>query len=175
MCWITCTRVAAPWLFDDSEVILLDRVASSKPIQTFLPIGCRGCVHSKAVGKAILAHLPTQHVNRILKDRGLEVRTPYTVTDYAALIKQLEIIRRRGFAVVPQEDDMNLNAVGAAIVGFQGEPVAGLAISDLVVNMPRQRMEILGDALRETAALISQQLGYVAGQHEGCSETGHDR
>lgn len=149
------------WAFDDPEVVLLDKVTSSKLIQTFLPIGSRGCMHSKAVGKAILAHLSQEDQERILRQHGTEQRTAFTITDPDRLREELQAVRRIGYATAEREDIVELRAVGAAILNFQGAPVGGLAVSALVANMPSERMAVIGEALRETAEAISQELGYL--------------
>ena len=69
------------FLFDDTEVVHIERVPSSKPLQPFSPLPCaRGVVHSRAVGKAILAFLPETELDRIVRVRGLEARTSRTIT-----------------------------------------------------------------------------------------------
>jgi len=152
------------FLLDDGEVVFIDRVISSRPLQTFLPLGKRGCLHSKAVGKAILSHLPWERVEHIIRTCGLEAKTTRTITDPQQLRTELARVRERGYGTADQEDVENLRAVGAAILDFQGLPVGGLAISALVSQMSDERMVLLGAAIRDTCTRVSEQLGY-SGRH----------
>jgi IclR family transcriptional regulator, KDG regulon repressor len=147
------------FLLDGDEVVLIDQVLCSRPLQSFLPLGERGELHSRAVGKALLAHLPDEKIAGIARTRGLKPRTSHTLTSLTQLRKEIERTRKLGYGIVDQEDIENLRAVGAAILNFQGVPTAGLAISGLVSHMTEKRMALLGEAIRDTAAQISKQLG----------------
>lgn len=147
------------FLLDDDQVVLIDQVLCTRPLQSFLPLGERGGLHSRAVGKAILAWLPDEKIASIARTRGLKPRTAHTLTTFGQLRKEIERARKLGYGVADQEDIENLRAVGAAILNFQGAPVAGLAISGLVAHMTEKRIALLGEAIRDTAAQISKQLG----------------
>jgi IclR family transcriptional regulator, KDG regulon repressor len=147
------------FILDDGEAVYLDNVMGSHPFQSLIPLGKRGCLHSKAVGKAILAHLPEEQVLAIARTRGLEARTARTITDLTELTAELARVRKRGYATADREDNESLRAVGAVILNFQNAPIGGLAISDLVSRMSDDSMEVLGEALHQTAAKVSEQLG----------------
>jgi DNA-binding IclR family transcriptional regulator len=147
------------FILDNGEVVFLDNVMGSHPFQSLLPLGKRGCLHSKAVGKAILAYLTEEQVTSIAGVHGLEARTSRTITDIAGLLAELVHVRELGYGTADQEDDESLRAVGAAILNFQNVPIGGLAISDLVSRMSVDSMRVLGEALHDTAAKISEQLG----------------
>jgi len=55
-------------------------------------------LHSTALGKAILAHLPDERVEMIIQERGLPEETPHTITDPDELRNELETIREEGIA-----------------------------------------------------------------------------
>ena len=154
------------WVLDDVEVVYLGRVTGSAPLQSVMPIGSRGYLHSRAVGKAILAHLSEAEVNRIAQASGLQKRTAWTVTDLEQLRSELEQVRQRGYAVSDQEDVEGLRAVGAAILNLEGRPVGGLVMSNLVSYMPQERLATLGEALAEGCRQISRQLGYFGSESE---------
>ena len=163
------------FLLDDTEVVHIERVPSSKPLQPFSPLGARGVMHSRAVGKAILAFLPEREMERIVRIRGLEARTSRTITDFDQLKKELENVRRRGFSMTDNEDIEGLRAVAAPIFDFRGSPVAGLAVSGLAIYMSENRMFVLGEAVRDEAAEISRQLGYEEQQRTGPEHCGEHK
>lgn len=147
------------FIVDDNEVVYIDQVLGSRPLQSFLPLGKRGCLHSKAVGKAILAFMPEDQVAKTIRACGLKAVTRHTITDEKKLKQELARVRELGYGTANQEDVENLRAVGAAILNFQGLPIAGLAISALATHMDDKRMALLGKAVNHTASLISEQLG----------------
>ncbi len=146
---------------DGMEAVHLDRVTSSRPVQAIMPFGGRGCLHSKAVGKAIMACLGERDVDRIIRECGLPPVTPHTITDPRRFKQDLARVAARGYGISDQEDAEGLRAVGAAILDLEDRPVGGLAISGLVIHMDDARLELLGKAVRESVAKISAALGHL--------------
>jgi DNA-binding IclR family transcriptional regulator len=92
-------------------------------------IGNRRPLHQLAAGKAILAALPTEEVDRIVDRRGLPSRTDNTITDEERLREELERVRERGYAFNRSESIEGLNAVGACFRDEEGWPLGALSIS----------------------------------------------
>lgn len=73
-------------------------------------------LHTNAPGKAILATLSSERVERILDEHGLEARTPRTITDETTLFDALERIRDAGYATDVGELIPGMSGVAAPIV-----------------------------------------------------------
>lgn len=73
-------------------------------------------LHTNAPGKAILATMDTETVERILENRGLPRQTPNTITDKTKLFAELEQIREQGYATDDGELIAGMTGVGAPIV-----------------------------------------------------------
>jgi DNA-binding IclR family transcriptional regulator len=136
----------------DDFCVLLYREMGDHPLMTSAQIGNRRHLHQLAAGKAMLAALPDDEVDRIVARRGLPGRTPNTITDEQALFEELETIRDRGYAFNRSESIEGLNAVGAAFRDEDGWPLGALSISG-----PANRLQ--GDLLEEE--LPSKLLGAV--------------
>lgn len=116
--------------------VCLYRSLGEDAVETPLYVGHRSKLHHTAVGKAILAHLPRERVERIVDRRGLEAYTENTITDSEELFDELEEIRERKIAFNHEETIPGLVGVGAPIVN-RYDDVAG-AIS---VIGPASRMD----------------------------------
>jgi DNA-binding IclR family transcriptional regulator len=149
------------FLLDGKEAVHLDRVNGSRPVQAFLPLGGRGYLHSKAVGKAILAALAEPELDRIISECGLIQVTPHTITNPQRLKQELSQTRARGYGISNEEDVEGLRAVGAAILDLESRPIGGLAISGLVMHMDDARVKLLGEAIAEISRRISAALGHL--------------
>jgi IclR family acetate operon transcriptional repressor len=140
---------------EDRQVVLLDRVAGTGPVQVVLPIGHRVPAHAGATGKAILAALDLDALDRYLT-HPLERLTASTIADADELRGELDEIRRTGWATNRGEWDQGVAAVAAAIV-VEGAPVGALSISSTPERLPPERMNELGPlvvaAARRIAAL----------------------
>ena len=87
----------------------------------------------------------------IIAERGLAAYTPQTITDPGELEADLELIRRRGYAVNNEEYDDGLRCIGAPVRDHSGQVVAALGIGGPVTRITPERVEDLA-ALVMTAA-----------------------
>lgn len=72
-------------------------------------------LHSSAPGKAVLASFSPDAVDEVVEERGLDARTPQTVTDRAALDAELERVRDRGIAFDREESHGGVHAVAVPV------------------------------------------------------------
>ncbi|MQA85538.1 MAG: helix-turn-helix domain-containing protein [Streptosporangiales bacterium] len=118
---------------DGNALVVIDRLDSTQPVRTFVRLGTRVPMHATASGRAVLAHLPNAQVQQII-DLGLPRYTEHTIVDPAALYREIEATRERGYAINVCEWRPHVGAVGAAILSPTGQPVGALAISIPVVR-----------------------------------------
>lgn len=114
--------------------------------------------HCSAVGKAFLAFGNAATTGRLKK------RTAKSITNRAALEKDLKKVRARGWALSDSELEVGLTAIGAPIFGADGHVVAALSVSGPTMRLNKDRVEVIGALIARQGSLISQQLGYTA-QH----------
>ena len=100
-------------VLDRDEVVYIERVECDWPLRLQLGPGSRVPVHATAIGKLLLAHMPSRMRKRILSAAPLEKLTERTVTDTSVLERELAQIRRRGYAVNVGENTLGL--VGLAV------------------------------------------------------------
>lgn len=93
----------------------LHRAYGVDAVQVEAHVGTRVYLHSTALGKAILAHLPAERRDAILDRHGLPERTPRTTTDRAELLDDLAEIRDRGYAYDDEERLSGLRCLAAAV------------------------------------------------------------
>jgi IclR family acetate operon transcriptional repressor len=141
----------------DVQLVLIERIDSVHPVRTFNAIGASTALHTSSSGKAFLAMLPPEEVERILA-RPLEKVMPNTVVDPQLLTHQVLEARERGYAVNISENRAHVCAVGAAVAGPSGRPVAGVTISMPDIRFEPARVPEWGSWVRETARAISDAL-----------------
>ena len=113
----------------------ISRSRGSKAVNLETYVGECIELHSTALGKAVLAHLPEERVDAIIERYGLEKRTENTVTDPDALSAELEHIREEGTAVGMEERIQGLCSIAVPIIP-NGEILGSLSIAG-----PRRRLE----------------------------------
>ncbi len=104
---------------DGSELVLIERLDSAHQLRAFLPLGTRLPLHAASTGKAYLASLTDAQVEEFLSTE-LAPLTDRTVTDPAALRREIAEIRSRGYAVTDQGLHDGIAAVAVALRGRGG-------------------------------------------------------
>jgi DNA-binding IclR family transcriptional regulator len=146
-------------VLDGTEAVNIDQVLSPQPVKHLGWIGRRLPLHCTAAGKPLLAHLPLAIQERYLGGT-LTRYTARTLTNPSQLRRELEQIRTQGFALGVEEYEADLNAAGAAVRDYRGDVVASVTVSGPTFRLPPDRLLRLADAVRNTAARISAQLGH---------------
>ncbi len=110
--------------------------------------------HCSSLGKAILAHLPEQEVQRILAAAPLTAVTPNSITSMRRFAEELEKIRQQGFAVDDHEHELSSCCIAAAIFDGRGRPVGAIGVSARELDLLLGQLTVL----RHTAEVISHVL-----------------
>ncbi|MDB5623001.1 MAG: Transcriptional regulator, IclR family [Devosia sp.] len=90
--------------------------------------------HAVAGGKAILAWLPETELARVVADNGLTAFTSKTITSLSALVEELRLVRRAGFAMDDGEFQAPMVGYGTAI-----RDTSGAVIGSIGATIPRRR------------------------------------
>jgi len=85
-------------------------------------------LHTTALGKAVLAHLPRERVEAIIDRHGLPPKTENTITDPDELFAELDSIREVGHAVDREERIRGLVCVAVPIRG-DGDVQGAISVS----------------------------------------------
>jgi len=146
---------------DGLDALCVDHRESMRQVRLVVAVAERRPLHAGACPKAMLAHLPVSLQNEVLGMLGtLPSYTPLTQHDPDALRLELQLIRRRGYAVSDQDVDEEARGVGAPIFGAQGEVLGAVSVGGPASRIGAARTEALGGQIVEAARLISRQLGY---------------
>jgi DNA-binding IclR family transcriptional regulator len=78
----------------------------------------------------------------------------------AATSRELEAVRRAGFATSIDELEVGLSAMAAPVRGARGEVIAALSISGPTLRMPPARITELQAILTSEARSLSRRLGH---------------
>lgn len=129
----TC-NIAAP---DRDGMIYLDRVETHWPLRIQLPIGSQVPFHCTASGKMYLSSLRPSYLERFLNVTELARFVPGTIVDKAELKAELEMTRKRGYAIDAEEFMDGMGAIAVPIRDAQNRLVCTLS-----VHAPLQRLTI---------------------------------
>jgi DNA-binding IclR family transcriptional regulator len=150
-------------VLDGMEVVYLEKLEGLHAIGLMSSrVGRRAPAYCTAVGKALLAQEEWNDI-RSNTDWAVLIRfNERTIVEPEALLTELEITRKRGFALDSGEHESEVRCVAAPIFDHSGEVCAAISVSG-----PRNRMDPVeqnDELIRltiQTARAISSRLGYV--------------
>lgn len=148
-------------VLDNDEVLYIAKQESSDSIKTVSEIGIRLPSHCSGVGKILLSGLSKYDLARIAKKTGLKKYTENTITNFEALCREIELIRKQGFAVDNQEHTQGLRCVAVPIRNHLGRVTAALSISAPVSRLRGEVFEKNKSSLIRVSREVSHQLGYT--------------
>jgi len=149
-------------ILDGPEAVYIEKVEPQGFIRMDTWVGRRMRVHATSVGKALVAHIPQQQLEKILAERSMEKRTPKTITSLGRLLKELEKVRALGYAVDDEENNLGARCVGAPVFNQHGKIEASLGLSGTIHQVNEHTMPRTVEALKDAARHLSMQLGYRA-------------
>jgi IclR family transcriptional regulator, pca regulon regulatory protein len=145
-------------VLDDCEIVYVARVPTASRIMSInLGIGTRLPAFATSMGRVLLTGLSAEAVSRLLERASpLPKYTQKTISDPPAVLREIDLVRKQGWALVDQELEMGLRSIAAPIVDGSARVVAALNIGTHASRWPIQKLtqEAL-PLLKQTAASIS--------------------
>jgi IclR family KDG regulon transcriptional repressor len=146
-------------VLNKNEGICVERVESTATLRVMPDKGTSISLHSGASGKVILAYFSQEERARIIQEKGLKKLTGNTITDPALLRKELDEIRKQGFAQSDQEIYQGVKAVAAPIFDFHGKVLASVCVAGPRDRLTAEKVFLLIPSIKRAARGISLQLG----------------
>jgi IclR family transcriptional regulator, acetate operon repressor len=146
---------------DDESIIVLTRIESREIMRSLTKVGGRVAMVASGVGKAVLATYADEDVNAIICRQGMPRLTEKSIVRPGELFKELQAIRRRGYAVDDEEARMGLRCIAAVVYNDCSEPLAAISVSGMTGRITDERLPVLGCIVRQVAAELTVVLGGV--------------
>ena len=117
----------ALYFVEGIERVVLIREEGTQAIRYSIPEGKRSILYAGAGGKAILAFSSDELIEQVLS-RKLNSITPATITDPKKILKELESVRRKGYAISVGETHLELTGIATPIFGAHGQVVGSVGL-----------------------------------------------
>jgi DNA-binding IclR family transcriptional regulator len=142
----------------DRSIVYVDKAEDESGVRMYSRIGKAVVPYCSAVGKAILAELDAGRRDAVLAGAEWQRFTEHTITSRDALDRELAVVAVRGWAVDDREFEPYVNCVAVPIRTSLGV-VGAISVTAVRVVADLDRLKTFLPALRETAELISRELG----------------
>ena len=136
-------EIARPWLtslrdqveenvssvvLDRNDVVYAIACPAKRVISLNTRIGDRKPAFATAMGRVLLSRLPADCLADFMDRYPRPQMTPKTITDEAALLHEIDIVRTNGYATIEDELEPGLWALALPILNRRGQCVAALNI-----------------------------------------------
>ncbi len=146
-------------LWQHGKVVIVDTFPMPGMYYFHSEIGSIVPSYASAIGKSLLAFRDKKEWD---KSGPLRRFTPNTITSRAALVKEMERVRRHGYSVDNEEVVQGCRCVAVPIPNGRSEPLAAISVSGPPTLVTPMREAELANLIRETCLHIATQLGHQA-------------
>lgn len=146
----------------EGAVLFLSQVETNASIRAFFPPGTLSPMHASGIGKALLAQMDADRLDRWLASRRLEAFTERTITDRSVLRDSLQAIRDRGFSFDDEERNDGMRCIAAPVFDVNREAVAGISVSGPSSRISTRQLENLARPVIEAARDLTAAIGGAA-------------
>jgi DNA-binding IclR family transcriptional regulator len=148
--------------------VYLDKLEGSEAygIKLYSEIGKRFPLHCTGMGKVLLAGMQPVERRRILGKR-LEAFTPHTITEMVKLDRELQEVRRCGYALDQQEITRGIMCVAAPVRNREGKTIAAISVAFPAYIEQERGIKDEIRAVTQCAVAISAQLQGAPAQEGG--------
>jgi DNA-binding IclR family transcriptional regulator len=146
---------------DQDQCLYIERVECSQPIRIINHVGQRNPLHCTGVGKALLSGMADSEIDRLIAARGLKAHTRNSITDPAALKRELAAIRECGIAHDNEELNPGVKCVAAPVRDSSGAVVASISLSGPTQRFTPPAVRRFEKEIRGAAVDISRSLGFI--------------
>lgn len=140
---------------DEGQVLYVDKRNATRPIEMFSEAGKVGPGYCTGVGKAMMAFLPEDEREQAIAMQSFYRHTSQTITDPAALERELDEIRQAGVAFDREEHEPGIICIAAPILSGAGRVMGALSITTSTQRNTLDGLEAFRARLNQTAEQIA--------------------
>jgi IclR family transcriptional regulator, KDG regulon repressor len=153
-------------ILDQNQIVYLDKKGEGQALTVGTKVGGRHPAHASSMGKVLLSGLPLHELKETLSMGSLVASTPFTITKIPDLLKELEKVKKQGFALDNEESFPGIRCVAAPVYDRNGKIVAALSVTAPRQRMGQERLKEIRELVVETARSISRRRGMSGAETE---------
>ena len=145
---------------EETDIVYIDKVEANNTISMASRIGKRNPLYCTATGKAILAFLPEDEVLKVWNSSKIVKLTKNTNIDFILFKKELQEVKKNGYAIDDEENEIGVKCVGAPIFDMNGDVVAAISVTGPVTRITDDKIDFISNEVMQCTNLISKEMGY---------------
>jgi len=148
-------------VLERDEAVIIEKIEAPGLVRLASWIGRRLDVNCTAVGKVLIAFLPDDELDYLLRTKAFARHNSRTIISKNALKRELMLVKQLGHSLDNEEDEPGVCCVGAPVFDENGKAVAAISVAGTTDQIGVERIPILASQVKRAARSISSHLGYV--------------
>lgn len=144
---------------EDDQGVYLAKLGSKNSVGLRSRVGGKIPMYCTGGGKALLAWQDLPWLEGYLERNALQKFTENTLADPVALMREMEVIRVRGYSLDNKEHHDDIICVAAPVFGPDGRPVCSIGISAPAYRFSLDKAIGCGSQVMASAAAVTAKLG----------------
>lgn len=141
-----------------ASVIYLEKIEPNRRVCMTSKTGSTNPAYCTSMGKAMLAYLPEDDLEQAIAKIRFVRFTSKTISSREELLKSLERVRRRGYAIDDEEIEVGVRCVGAPVFDGNHYPVAAVSVSGPSARIRVQNLPAIAEHVMRCCQGISTSL-----------------
>lgn len=143
-----------------NDVVYLDAIEATTTVRVISRVGLHMPIHATAAGKALIAYESEEELRKRF-DGNMSRYTPCTLVTSEDLIKELERVREKGWAVDHEEFEDGLRCIAAPIRDYTRKVIGAISVSGPANRLSDEKIEShVGPEVVRCAKGLSARLGF---------------
>jgi DNA-binding IclR family transcriptional regulator len=142
------------------QAVLIEQITPAGISRVATWLGKSLEVHCSALGKVLIAYLPEEELNRIVRDHALPRLNENTIVSPRKLLEELDRTRKNGYSIDDEEADIGNRCLGAPVFNSEGRVVTAISVMGATNQVTPESIAAFALELRNTANSISERFGY---------------
>jgi DNA-binding IclR family transcriptional regulator len=142
-------------VLENQEAVLIDKAEPIGVLKLATWLGKRMEVHCTGLGKALIAWLPEEDVDALVRERGLPRHNDNTISSARRLKEDLARVRKQGYALDDEEDEIGARCISAPVLSESGKVLAAVSVSGNTLQIGPDNINIMAERVKECAASIA--------------------
>jgi len=138
-----------------NKIVVVDVAEAPLELRVSPPIGIVDSLTAKSTGKAVLAWLPEDRVQAIIKAEGLPAITRNSVANVKLYQNELAAVHKQGYAIDIEEFQEGISAVSAPVFNSEKRVVGTLSIIGPASRMTKEKLHLYGKKCAQAATQLS--------------------
>lgn len=113
-------------------------------------VGSRIPLYCSGVGKAMAADMEAAQIRELWANSDIQKLTPHTIIHYNQFSEKIKEVRKNGFALDDEENELGVRCIAVSIPDFKGRPKYAVSISAPVARMSDERIRQLASVILKT-------------------------